>query len=136
MRLSVFPSDHGEAPRLSAVRRRRPTSGFEDPIYRLLGYLPAQVVPHRPATQEGIHQWLRVLRGVEGSFLVTDAEDSAVEELTQQNRDLVQVLSGKDRGKQGRVLEARPRDRRVITSGTYTPRRTHGTIEYTAMSPT
>ena len=28
--------------------------------------------------------------------------------------DLVQVLSGKDRGKQGRVLEARPRDRRVI----------------------
>ena len=28
--------------------------------------------------------------------------------------DLVQVLSGKDRGKQGRVLEARPRERRVI----------------------
>jgi large subunit ribosomal protein L24 len=28
--------------------------------------------------------------------------------------DLVQVLSGKDRGKQGRVLEARPRDRRVV----------------------
>jgi large subunit ribosomal protein L24 len=28
--------------------------------------------------------------------------------------DLVQVLSGKDRGKQGRVIEARPRDRRVI----------------------
>jgi large subunit ribosomal protein L24 len=28
--------------------------------------------------------------------------------------DLVQVLSGKDRGKQGRVLEAMPRDRRVI----------------------
>ena len=28
--------------------------------------------------------------------------------------DLVQILSGKDRGKQGRVLEARPRDRRVI----------------------
>jgi large subunit ribosomal protein L24 len=28
--------------------------------------------------------------------------------------DLVQVLAGKDRGKQGRVLEARPRDRRVI----------------------
>ena len=28
--------------------------------------------------------------------------------------DLVQVLSGKDRGKQGRVLEARPSDRRVI----------------------
>jgi large subunit ribosomal protein L24 len=28
--------------------------------------------------------------------------------------DLVQMLSGKDRGKQGRVLEARPRERRVI----------------------
>jgi large subunit ribosomal protein L24 len=28
--------------------------------------------------------------------------------------DLVQVLAGKDRGKQGRVLEARPRDRAVI----------------------
>lgn len=28
--------------------------------------------------------------------------------------DLVQVVSGKDRGKQGRVIEARPRDRRVI----------------------
>ncbi len=28
--------------------------------------------------------------------------------------DLVQILSGKDRGKQGRVIEARPRDRRVI----------------------
>ena len=28
--------------------------------------------------------------------------------------DLVQVLSGKDRGKQGRVLVARPRERRVI----------------------
>ena len=28
--------------------------------------------------------------------------------------DLVQVVSGKDRGKQGRVLEARPGDRRVI----------------------
>jgi large subunit ribosomal protein L24 len=28
--------------------------------------------------------------------------------------DLVQVLSGKDRGKQGRVLEARPADRKVI----------------------
>ena len=28
--------------------------------------------------------------------------------------DLVQVLSGKDRGKQGRVLEARPGERRVI----------------------
>jgi large subunit ribosomal protein L24 len=28
--------------------------------------------------------------------------------------DLVQVLAGKDRGKQGRVLEARPSERRVI----------------------
>lgn len=28
--------------------------------------------------------------------------------------DLVQILSGKDRGKQGRVIEARPGDRRVI----------------------
>ena len=28
--------------------------------------------------------------------------------------DLVQVLSGKDRGKQGRVLEALPRERRVL----------------------
>jgi large subunit ribosomal protein L24 len=28
--------------------------------------------------------------------------------------DLVQVLSGKDRGKQGRVIEARPKERRVI----------------------
>jgi large subunit ribosomal protein L24 len=28
--------------------------------------------------------------------------------------DLVQVLAGKDRGKQGRVLEARPKERRVI----------------------
>jgi large subunit ribosomal protein L24 len=28
--------------------------------------------------------------------------------------DLVQVLAGKDRGKQGRVVEARPRERRVI----------------------
>ena len=28
--------------------------------------------------------------------------------------DLVQVLSGKDRGKQGRVVEARPDQRRVI----------------------
>jgi large subunit ribosomal protein L24 len=28
--------------------------------------------------------------------------------------DLVQVLSGKDRGKQGRVIQARPRERRVI----------------------
>jgi large subunit ribosomal protein L24 len=28
--------------------------------------------------------------------------------------DLVQILTGKDRGKQGRVLEARPAERRVI----------------------
>ena len=28
--------------------------------------------------------------------------------------DLVQILSGKDRGKQGRIIEARPRERRVI----------------------
>jgi large subunit ribosomal protein L24 len=28
--------------------------------------------------------------------------------------DLVQVLSGKDRGKQGRVIEARPREQRVV----------------------
>ncbi len=28
--------------------------------------------------------------------------------------DLVQVLAGKDRGKQGRVLEARPDERRVV----------------------
>ncbi len=28
--------------------------------------------------------------------------------------DLVHVLAGKDRGKQGRVIEARPRDRSVI----------------------
>ena len=28
--------------------------------------------------------------------------------------DLVQVLAGKDRGKQGRVMEARPSDRKVI----------------------
>lgn len=31
--------------------------------------------------------------------------------------DLVQVLAGKDRGKQGRVIEALPRDRRVIVEG-------------------
>ena len=28
--------------------------------------------------------------------------------------DTVQVMKGKDRGKQGRVLEARPRDNKVI----------------------
>jgi large subunit ribosomal protein L24 len=30
------------------------------------------------------------------------------------NGDLVQMLSGKDRGKQGRVIDARPRDEKVI----------------------
>jgi large subunit ribosomal protein L24 len=28
--------------------------------------------------------------------------------------DLIQVLSGKDRGKQGRIIDARPHERRVI----------------------
>ncbi len=28
--------------------------------------------------------------------------------------DLVQVISGKDRGKQGRIIEARPREKRVL----------------------
>ena len=28
--------------------------------------------------------------------------------------DLVQILAGKDRGKQGRVIQARPRERRVV----------------------
>jgi large subunit ribosomal protein L24 len=28
--------------------------------------------------------------------------------------DLIQILSGKDRGKQGRVIEARPSERRVV----------------------
>jgi large subunit ribosomal protein L24 len=37
--------------------------------------------------------------------------------------DLVQVLSGKDRGKQGRVIEARPSDRRVIVENLNTVRR-------------
>jgi large subunit ribosomal protein L24 len=37
--------------------------------------------------------------------------------------DLVQVLAGKDRGKQGRVLEARPRDRRVIVENLNTSKR-------------
>ena len=31
-----------------------------------------------------------------------------------QKGDLVQMLAGKDRGKQGRVIEARPREQRVI----------------------
>jgi large subunit ribosomal protein L24 len=37
--------------------------------------------------------------------------------------DLVQVLAGKDRGKQGRVLEARPRARRVILENLNTAKR-------------
>jgi large subunit ribosomal protein L24 len=37
--------------------------------------------------------------------------------------DLVQVLAGKDRGKQGRVLESRPRDRRVIVENLNTAKR-------------
>jgi len=37
--------------------------------------------------------------------------------------DLIQVLAGKDRGKQGRVLEARPRDRRVIVENLNTAKR-------------
>jgi large subunit ribosomal protein L24 len=37
--------------------------------------------------------------------------------------DLVQVLAGKDRGKQGRVLEARPRDRSVIVENLNTAKR-------------
>ena len=28
--------------------------------------------------------------------------------------DLVHILSGKDRGKQGRVIDARPKDKKVI----------------------
>jgi large subunit ribosomal protein L24 len=37
--------------------------------------------------------------------------------------DLVQMLSGKDRGKQGRVIEARPRERRVIVENLNTVKR-------------
>jgi large subunit ribosomal protein L24 len=37
--------------------------------------------------------------------------------------DLVQVLAGKDRGKQGRVLEARPSDRKVIVENLNVARR-------------
>jgi large subunit ribosomal protein L24 len=37
--------------------------------------------------------------------------------------DLVQVLAGKDRGKQGRVLQALPRDRRVIVENLNTAKR-------------
>ena len=28
--------------------------------------------------------------------------------------DVVQILRGKDRGKQGRIVEARPKERRVV----------------------
>ena len=37
--------------------------------------------------------------------------------------DLVQILSGKDRGKQGRVLEARPTERRVVVENLNTVKR-------------
>jgi large subunit ribosomal protein L24 len=37
--------------------------------------------------------------------------------------DIVQMLSGKDRGKQGRVLEARPRDGKVIVENLNTMKR-------------
>jgi large subunit ribosomal protein L24 len=37
--------------------------------------------------------------------------------------DLVQMLSGKDRGKQGRVLDARPREGRVIVENLNLARR-------------
>jgi large subunit ribosomal protein L24 len=37
--------------------------------------------------------------------------------------DLVQVLAGKDRGKQGRVLVARPRERRVVVENLNTAKR-------------
>ena len=37
--------------------------------------------------------------------------------------DLVQVLTGKDRGKQGRVVEARPKERRVVVENLNTVKR-------------
>jgi large subunit ribosomal protein L24 len=37
--------------------------------------------------------------------------------------DIVQMLSGKDRGKQGRVLEARPREGRVVVENLNIARR-------------
>jgi large subunit ribosomal protein L24 len=37
--------------------------------------------------------------------------------------DLVQILSGKDRGKQGRVLEARPSERRIVVENLNVVRR-------------
>ena len=35
--------------------------------------------------------------------------------------DLVHILSGKDRGKQGRVLDARPKDRKVVVENLAAP---------------
>src|SRR4051794_3233350 len=37
--------------------------------------------------------------------------------------DLVQMLSGKDRGKQGRVLDARPRDGKIVVENLNTVKR-------------
>jgi large subunit ribosomal protein L24 len=37
-----------------------------------------------------------------------------VQKMKVRKGDLVQMIAGKDRGKQGRVLEARPGDRRVV----------------------
>ena len=37
--------------------------------------------------------------------------------------DVVQILSGKDRGKQGRVLEALPKDRKVVVENLNTVKR-------------
>ena len=37
--------------------------------------------------------------------------------------DTVQMLSGKDRGKQGRVLEARPRDNKLVVENLNTAKR-------------
>ena len=37
--------------------------------------------------------------------------------------DLVQILAGKDRGKQGRVLDARPRDGKVVVENLNTAKR-------------
>src|SRR5213079_3661224 len=37
--------------------------------------------------------------------------------------DLVHMIKGKDRGKQGRVIEARPRERRVIVENLNTVKR-------------
>ena len=35
--------------------------------------------------------------------------------------DLVQILAGKDRGKQGRILEARPNEGRVLVESAVLP---------------